>query len=116
MPPPSTLRRLDRETGTITADQLIDDQNGLEDWRKQCIEAVGEPAERIAEHPSVYAWDPLRLTVDVRGKHRGGGRQGVLPALRQLGQERGATRQLGGDHRVVQRGLHIPGSLPHHPE
>ncbi len=33
----------------------------------RAIEGLDVLDESIAEHPSVYAWDPLRLTVDVRG-------------------------------------------------
>jgi arginine decarboxylase len=33
----------------------------------RAVEGLDVLDESIAEHPSVYAWDPLRLTVDVRG-------------------------------------------------
>lgn len=33
----------------------------------RAIDGLDVLDESIAEHPSVYAWDPLRLTVDVRG-------------------------------------------------
>jgi tRNA nucleotidyltransferase (CCA-adding enzyme) len=35
----------------LTTDELIDPQNGIEDWSGQRIEPVGDPAARIAEHP-----------------------------------------------------------------
>jgi lysine decarboxylase len=52
--------------GQLLADETI---RSLADLRDQvrAIDGLDVLDERIAEHPSVYAWDPLRLTVDVRG-------------------------------------------------
>jgi lysine decarboxylase len=47
---------------------------GLESLRAavRSIDGLDVLDESIAEHPSVRAWDPLRLTIDVRGTGAGG--------------------------------------------
>lgn len=59
-----------RSQNAVHGEQLAEETiRSLAELRDQVREIDGLDVldERIAEHPSVYAWDPLRLTVDVRG-------------------------------------------------
>lgn len=52
------LARRDMTIGAIAwqlaGDRLIDPYHGLDHWRRGRIEAVGDPADRVAEHPIRY--------------------------------------------------------------
>jgi arginine decarboxylase len=56
------------QAATVGAELLAETIASLEELRSQVREIKGLDVldESIAEHPSVYAWDPLRLTIDVR--------------------------------------------------
>jgi lysine decarboxylase len=56
------------QAATRGAELLAETIASLRDLREQVKEIKGLEVlgQEIAQHPSVYAWDPLRLTIDVR--------------------------------------------------
>lgn len=58
-----------RQAATRGAELLAEGVDSLAQLRARvgAIEGLAVLDEEIAEHPSVHAWDPMRLSVDVRG-------------------------------------------------